>query len=474
MSDYHLIAIGAGTGGLTVTKLVARKGKKVAMIERARPGGDCLWTGCVPTKALVHAAKVFYHAKHGEHLGVIANDLSLDFSAVRKHVIASQHEAGKVDSDEAIAANGVELIRGEARFIDAHTLDVDGRRLTADYIVIATGGEPIAPPIPGLARVGFDTNVEAVEWEALPKSLVVIGGGPIGCEFGQVMNRFGVETTILQSADRLLERDDHAASSLIRALLEREGVAVHTGSMIASVETEGGVKHVRFASGGMERSVLAERILVAAGRKPEVESLHLEAAGIEHNARGIVVDEGMRSSQPHIFAVGDVAGGYQFTHVAEAQARLVANLINKPGRIQKRFQKWSDRVVPRVTYTDPEVASVGLTEEQARERYKGRAKTWYLPLAEVDRAITMGQTDGFFKVITAPGWQRRIPGLSGALGDEIVGACLVGPNAGECLMSLVVAMKARLPIGLVAWNMQAYPTLALGVRQVTGMPFDGR
>jgi pyruvate/2-oxoglutarate dehydrogenase complex dihydrolipoamide dehydrogenase (E3) component len=472
MSDYHLIAIGAGTGGLTVTKLVARRGKRVAMIERARPGGDCLWTGCVPTKSLVHAAKVFYQAKHGERLGIIANDLGLDFAAVRKHVLASQREAGQVESDEAIAANGVDLIRGEARFIDAHTLDIDGRRVTADYFVIATGAEPVAPPIPGLLEAGFDTNVQAVEWESLPKSLVVIGGGPIGCEFGQMMNRFGVETTILQSADRLLERDDIQAALVIRAIMEREGIAVHSGAMISSVERTRGGRLVRFTVGDREQSVVAERILVAAGRKPEIDALNLDAAGVQHNARGIVVDGGMRSSRSHIFAVGDIAGGYQFTHVAEAQARLVANLINKPGRIQKRFQTWSNRVVPRVTYTDPEVASVGLTEKQANERYRGKERVWHLPLAAVDRAITMGQTEGFFKVITAPGWQRRIPGLSGALGDEIAGACLVGPNAGECLMPLVVAMKARLPIGLVAWSMQAYPTLALGVRQVTGMPFD--
>lgn len=183
MPDYDLIAIGGGTGGLTVTKLVARRGKRVAMIERYRPGGDCLFTGCVPTKALIHAAKLIHHARNGARFGVVAGDIRLDFAAVRRHVAEAQEEAGKVESPEAIAANNVELITGEARFIDSHTIEVGGRRLTAEYIVVATGGEPAVPAIPGLAEAGFDTNVQAVAWETLPASLGVIGGGPIGTEF---------------------------------------------------------------------------------------------------------------------------------------------------------------------------------------------------------------------------------------------------------------------------------------------------
>ncbi len=469
MSDYDLIAIGAGTGGLTVTKLVARQGKRVALIERDRPGGDCLWTGCVPTKSLIHSAKLLYHARHGERFGVIAPDARLDFAAVRRHVRAAQEEAGKIDSPDAIAANKVRLIAGEAKFLDPHTIEVAGGRLSAETFVIATGGEPVAPPIPGLAEAGFDTNVEAVAWESLPESLCIIGGGPIGIEFGQMMNRFGVRTTVLQGANRILERDDPEASAVMADLLRSEGLTIHTGVKVLRVEGGMDGKRVVFEAGGREQTIDCERVLVAAGRKPEVESLNLPAAGVRTNERGIVVDESLRSSQPHIFAVGDVAGGYQFTHVAEAQARLVANVL-KSGRFSKRFQKWSDRVVPRVTYTDPEVASVGLTEELARKERKD-VQVWRLPLTEVDRAITMGQTEGFFKVITAKGWQSKLR-ISGLLGDEIVGACLVGPNAGELLMPLCIAMKARLPIGLVAWNMQAYPTMSLGLRQVTGMQFD--
>ena len=453
-----------------MTRLVARSGKKAALIERFRPGGDCLFTGCVPTKSLIHAAKVFYHAKHGAQFGVIAHDLRLDYAAVRRHVAAAQEQAGMVESPAAIAKNGVALITGEARFLDPHTIEVGGRKLSAGTFVIATGGEPAVPDVPGLRAAGFDTNVDLVAWESLPKSLCVIGGGPIGIEFAQMMNRFGVEVTVLQSAGRVLERDDPAASDVVAAVLRREGVTVHTAVRILQVEANGEAKAVVFEADGRQERTECERILVAVGRKPELASLNLAAAGVATNARGVVVDDAMRSSAKHIFAVGDVAGGYQFTHVAEAQARLVANLINKPGFFARRFQKWSDRVVPRVTYTDPEVASVGLTESQAREQRKG-VRAYTLPLHEIDRAVTMGATDGFFKVVTAKGWQSKV-GLASALGDEIVGACLVGPNAGDCLMPLVVAMKARLPVGIVAWNMQAYPTMALGVRQVAGKPFD--
>ncbi|MBE0611437.1 MAG: FAD-dependent oxidoreductase [Dehalococcoidia bacterium] len=197
----------------------------------------------------------------------------------------------------------------------------------------------------------------------------------------------------------------------------------------------------------------------------------MDAAGVAASPRGIRVDAHLRTSQAHIYAVGDVNGGPQFTHVAEDQARTVAGTLANRGGLGSRPAKWSGRVVPRVTYTDPEVAAVGLTEEQARRSRKG-VRAWQVPLTHVDRAITMGQTEGFLKLVTARGWQSRMPGLAKRVGDEIVGACFVGPNAGDLLMPVVMAMRARLPIGLVAWNMQAYPTLSLGVRQVAGLPFE--
>ena len=199
--DYDLIAIGGGTAGLTVTRLVAGRARRVAMVEQDRPGGDCLWTGCVPTKALLHAAKVYWDARHSEHLGV-SGDVTLDYAAVRSHLLEAQEAAGRIETDEAIAATGVMLIRGRARFVDKHTIEVDGRRRTAEKFAIATGSEPSVPPIPGLQEADPETNVEALSWEELPASLCVIGGGPIGLEFAQMMNRFGVAVTLIEALPR--------------------------------------------------------------------------------------------------------------------------------------------------------------------------------------------------------------------------------------------------------------------------------
>ena len=467
MARYHLIVIGGGTAGLTVARLTARNGKKVALVERDRPGGDCLWTGCVPTKALIHAAHLVHGAKNSARFGVMAHDVTVDFDAVRRHVAAAQAAAGAIETPEAIARYGVDLVHGEAKFTDDHTVVVGDERLTADYFVIATGSSPVAPPIPGLHDAGFDTNVEAVAWESVPASLCVIGGGPIGVEFAQAMSRFGAATTLLEAGPRILARDDPDAADVVHRVLTNEGVQVHTGVRILKVERTASGRRVHFEHDGEVQSVDAERLLVATSRRPRIDTLDLASAGVEHSATGVAVDAQLRSSKKHIFAIGDVAGGYQFTHVAEAQGRLAANII--AGR---RFQKWSDRVVPRVTYTSPEVASVGLREDQARKAGSRDVKTWEVPLSSVDRAITMGETEGFLKVITARGWNRLVPGLRGVMGDEVVGACLVAPNAGDLLMPIVMAMRAHLPMGIVAWNMQAYPTLALGIRQVTGLPFD--
>ena len=464
--DYDFVAVGAGTGGLAVSRLVAASGKRVALIERDRPGGDCLYTGCVPTKALIEAAKLLHHARNGRQLGVIAEDARLDFPAARLHLRRSQEITGAVETPEAIANHGVELIAGEAHFADPHTIVVGERRLTAANIVVATGSAPAIPPIPGLAEAGYETNAELVEWEELPASLGVIGGGPIGLEFAQMMNRFGVETTVFEALPQLLPRDEPDAAALIADVLRREGVTACTSAQVVRVEPVVGGRRVVFEHDAAERVVECERLLVAVGRQPRVEGLGLEPAGVEYTRSGIAVDARMRTSQPHIYAVGDCAQGYQFTHVAEDQGRAVANTLNG-----SRSGKWSDRVVPRVTYTDPEVASVGLTVAEARKAHRG-VRVWEVPLAEVDRAVLMGQTEGFIRIVTARGWQRFIPGLSSKVGDEIVGATIVAPHAGDLLMPLVVAMRLRLPIGAVAMNMQPYPTLALGVRQAVGLPFS--
>lgn len=471
MPDFDLVVIGAGTAGLTVAKLSATAGKRVLLVERGELGGDCLWTGCVPTKAIIECARRLHEARHSEAFGVIPADVRFDFQAVRRHVAESQARASEIDSPAFIRSHGIELRRGTAAFVDPFTVSIDGSRVTARNFVLATGGEPTIPPIPGLRESKPDTNVELVAWDTLPRSLAIIGGGPIGVEFAQALARLDVDVTIIEAGDRILEHEEPAAAELIIAILEREGVAIRCGAKVTNVESAGALKTISFiAADGRESSVSAERILVATGRRPELADLNLERANVATTDKGLTVDEMLRTSQPHIFAIGDVAGGYQFTHVAEAQGRLVANILNA-GRIGRRFQKWSDRVVPRVTYTDPEVASVGLTEVQARAQ-RSRVRTWEVPLAEVDRAIVMGRTEGYIKIVTAKGWQRWVPGLAGLAGDEIVGASIVAPHGGDLLMPIVNTMRMRLPVGLLAWNMQAYPTLSLAVRQAAGLPFS--
>lgn len=466
-SRYDLITIGGGTAGLTVSRIVAGGGKKVALIERDRPGGDCLWTGCVPTKALIEVAQRLHDARTGSRFGVSAGEVQFDYAAARLHVAQAQTQAGAIESPEAIARHGIELFRGGARFVDAHTIAFEGGHLTAENIVIVTGSEPSAPPIPGLHEAGYDTNVQVLDWATLPESLCIIGGGPIGIEFAQLMNRLGVHVTVLEGAPHLLPREDAAAAAVIAAMLTGEGVRTFAGVVVERVEQTTAGNRVVFQRDNSEHSIEAEPLLVATGRRPRLEGLRLEAARIALAQGRLQVDDQLRTAQKNVFAVGEVTSKYQLTHVAEAQGRLVGSIL-----LGKRFQKWSDRVIPRVTFTDPEVASVGLSEDEARAANVRGLRVWTLPLSAVDRAITMGRTEGFLKVLTAPGWNRVMPGLRKLMGDEIVGACLVGLHAGELLMPLVMAMRAHLPMGIVAWNMQAYPTLALGVRQVTGQPFD--
>lgn len=469
---YDVVVIGAGTGGLTAARLLAGSGKRVALVEKARPGGDCLWTGCVPTKAMLHAAARYHDAANSAAFGTVADDVRLDFAAVREHIRRSQEAAGKIETPEVIRSWGVTLIEGTALFQDPHTVDVDGQRISGRSFIIATGSRAAVPSIDGLDSVPFDTNTELLEWDSVPGTLVVLGGGAIGVEFSQAMARFGSQVTIVERESRLLGPEEPDASALVESALAGEGITVLTGASGNRVSTnESGSIEVEVEKDDTKRTLVAERLLVATGRRPNTESLGLEAAGVAVSKGAITVDSALRTSQPHIFAVGDVNGGPQFTHVSESQARTVVGSINNQGRRFALPSKWNGRVVPRVTFTDPEVASVGLTEREARKRHRG-VRTWNLPLERVDRAVTMGRTDGFIRIITARGWQNRIPGLASKVGDEIVGACIVAPSAGDLLMPIVVAMRMRLPVGVLAWNMQAYPTLSLGVRQAAGLPFD--
>lgn len=460
MRSFDAVVIGAGSGGLTAARHLALAGKRTAIVEGDRLGGDCLNWGCVPTKTLVATARLRHQIGRAHEFGLLVDDATLDFVAVMERKTAVQAQIGAEERRYYLGEPGVEIIQGMARFVDGHSLRVDEEVLQFEQCIIATGSRAQIPPISGLEEAGYLTNVSILQLDHLPASLAVVGGGPIGCEFAQVFQRFGSRVTLLQRGDRLLPREEPEASVLLAQVFEREGIAVRLGAAVRAVERSGDLRLVHAVMGEQEVTVEAEAVLVAAGRLPNIEALNLEAAGIRTNQRGIVVDAHMRTSAPHIWAIGDVAGGYLFTHVAGEQGRLAA------GRALGKRGKFNARAVPWCTFTDPEVARVGLTEAQARQRYGDRVRVLTWPFSQVDRALTMGESEGFIKIVTAPGWTR------GLAGGEVVGAQIVGPEAGELITEITLLMANRLPLGLLARAIHVYPTLSLGVRQAAGQVWD--
>ncbi len=466
-TTYDVVVIGAGTAGMTAARVTAEAGHKVAMIEEERVGGECLYTGCVPSKALIESAKVFFQMRHAADYGLRADGIAVDFPAVldrKDRIIAA---IAKGENAEVYRNIGIDVIEGQAHFLSAHTLQVGDREIQADDIVIATGSEENVPPIEGLREAGFMTNIEVLQTAyALPRSVVVLGGGPIGCEFAQIFARFGIPTTIVGRNARLLPKEDVEMSAAIKEILIAEGITVMTGTEAKRVTVEGNEKVVVGVRDGAEVTVRAELIIAAAGRKARIGKLHIENAGLEVNTKGIPVTETLQTKVPHIWAAGDCTGLYQFTHVAEYQGRLVGENIGKPGK-KPKAKKADYRVVPWATFTDPEVARVGMTEEEARREYGDKIEVLRWPFDRVDRAITMGETKGFIKVILAPKGITKMLG-----GGQIAGAHIIGPHAGDILHELVVNMQAGAFAGRVAQAIHAYPTLALGVRQAVGQRWD--
>ncbi len=464
---FDVVVIGAGTAGMTAARLTAEAGHKTAMIEAEKVGGECLYTGCVPSKAYIESAKVFHLMRNAANYGLRADGIAVDFPKVVARKDAIIAEIARSENAEVYRRVGVDVIEGQATFVDAHTLRVGDREITGKEIVVATGSEESVPHIPGLKEAGYLTNLEVLQGiTELPKSVVVLGGGPIGCEFAQLFARFCVPTTIIGRNARLLPKEDPEMSAMLRDILVREGVTVHTGAEAKHIEVVGDEKRVTAARGDATFTVTAHAIIVSAGRKPRVASLNLAAAGVEMTGKGVVVNEALQTTVPHIWAAGDVTGLFQFTHVAEYQGRLVADNIGKPGK-KPKHKKADYRVVPWATFTDPEVARVGLTEEEARKEHGDKVEVLRWPFDRVDRALTMGETQGIIKVIIGP---RPITGMAG--GGRILGAHIIGPHAGDILHELVLNMQLDAFSGRVAQAIHAYPTLALGVRQAMGQRWD--
>ena len=434
-----LCVIGAGSAGLSVAAVAAQLGVRTALIERGEMGGECLNTGCVPSKALLAAAHAAHSVRSSGRFGIAAAEPRVDFAAVRRHVHGVIAAIAPHDSVERFEGLGVEVIRTEARFVGPRRLAAGNRTIAARRIVIATGSEPAIPPIPGLDGLPLLTNETIFDLEELPAHLLIIGAGPIGLELAQAFRRLGSAVTVIEAATALPHDDPELAGRLVE-LLKAEGILLHDRAKI--VAAEGTAAGVALTVEGRQHRIEGSHLLVAAGRKPRVKTLDLDKAGIAHGPQGIEVDRRMRTTGRGVFAIGDVvAGGPRFTHAASYQAGIVVRnaLFRLPAKADYTALPW-------VTYTDPELAQVGLTEAQAREQHGDGVAVTRFPLADNDRAQAERTTDGLIKAV--------------ALGNgRILGASILGPRAGELIHLWALAIGQRLKLSHIAGMIAPYPTL---------------
>lgn len=440
---YDLIVIGGGTAGLVSAAGAASLGAKVALAERDRLGGDCLYRGCVPTKTLVKSARVAHLIGRSEEYGIKSSGHEVDFPAVMDRMDRVILRAGEHDDPARFREMGVDVFLGEeASFVSPEEVSVDGRRLGARSVILATGSHSITPPVEGLEDVGYLTHVEALKLRQLPRSLTIIGSGPIGCEFAQIFSRFGSKVDMLSSSPLPLPKEDSEVGEVLKGVLISEGVAFHGGFRAREARVENGEKVITASNDRGEKiEVRAEEILIAAGRAPTAGSLALENAGVELEKSGLKVDEHLRTTARNTYAAGDITGKYLFTHVAEYQGRAALRNALFPVKT-----KADHRVVPWTTFTDPEVARVGLTEQQAREE-NGGVKVYRQEFAGIDRALADGETTGFVKVVTG----RR---------GKILGGHIIGPDAGNLIHEIALAMQMNTPIQALSTMIHVYPTLS--------------
>jgi mercury(II) reductase len=446
---YNLVVIGAGTAGLVTAAGAAGLGAKVALVERHSLGGDCLNVGCVPSKAIIRSARAAFDITDAGRFGIGANgDSNIDFATVMERMRKLRAQISNHDSAARFRDLGVDVFLGEARFSGPDTVEVDGKKLRFKKAVIATGARPINPPAEGLAEAGFLTNETVFSLTERPDRLVVIGGGPIGCELAQAFRRLGSEVDIVGRAQQFLPREDPEAAAILEAAFKNEGINVLLGTDLKRVTTDGAKKLVHVEKDGAEKVLEADQILVGAGRAPNVEGLNLEGVGVEYNKRGVVVDDNLRTTNPRIFAAGDICLNFKFTHTADAAARIVIQNALFWGR-----KKLSALTVPWCTYTDPEIAHVGMYEADA-EKQGIEVDTYMREFKEVDRAIVEGETAGLVKVHVKKGT------------DKIVGATIVARHAGEMISEITLAIVGGVGLGTIAGVIHPYPTQAEAIKQV--------
>ncbi len=458
--DRNVIVIGAGSAGLVAANVAASAGARVTLVEAHRMGGDCLNTGCVPSKALIASAKAAHAARNAARMGIAAGPVTVDFPAVMARIRAAIAAIAPHDSAERYRGLGVEVIQGRARLADPWTVDIalpDGltRRLTARAIILATGAAPVMPDLPGLAEAGALTSETL--WDrlaqrgSLPARLVVLGGGPIGLELAQAMARLGSAVTVVEAAPRLLPQEGERTASLIAGALAADGVTVLTGTRALAAGTEGAARWLEIEAGGTTRRLPCDEILVAVGRKPRIEGLGLDGLGVPISG-SIETNEHLQTTWPHILAAGDVAGPWQFTHAAGHQgAQAALNALF--GDLWR--QKGKLAAMPRVTFTDPQIARMGLGPHEAAKRGLAHDVTRY-PLASLDRAVAEGATEGLVEVVTAKGR------------DRVLGVTIVAPEAGEMLAPFALAMQNGLGLSRMLSTVLPYPTWSEANRNLAG------
>jgi pyruvate/2-oxoglutarate dehydrogenase complex dihydrolipoamide dehydrogenase (E3) component len=448
MADYDLVVLGAGATGLGAARTARKAGRRVALVEAARPGVDCTHFGCVPGKALLETARRVQAARSGPSYGFTAQ-VAVDFPSVMDRVHRVIAEIEQDESPELLARQGIDLLQGWGLVTGPTSIEVEGRRVSFERLVVASGSRALVPPIDGLDAVPYLDNKTVFALRELPEHLLVLGGGPIGVELAQAYRRLGARVTVVEAMDTVLAREEPAARKAVADVLVREGVAIRTGASVVRVDP-GPV--LRLSDG---TSVEGSHLLVAVGRRAATDGIGLESAGVRLD-RGLVVTDRKLKAAPTVWAAGDCTSRLQFTHVGDEQGRLAAK--NAFARRPFGGKEWDDTVVPWVTFTEPEVAHVGLTEQQATQRYGSRARVSTVYDTAGDRARTAGETDGLVKLIAVPG---KVGGM--VLG-KLVGMTVVGPMAGEQIAEGALAMRTGTLVGRLAQTIHAYPTWSLSTR----------
>ena len=437
--EYDLAIVGAGAAGLIAADFAVQLGAKIALLEKGLIGGDCTWTGCVPSKSLIHVATVAHHARVASRYGVQVNPPVVDMKQVREYLRATIQQIYKPTMPEALQKKGMDVLLGATRFLAPHALEVGTQQIIAKKVLICTGATPRIPSLPGLTEVPFFTYKQIFDNDRLPQRMLIIGGGPIGCEIAQAYRRLGSEVTIL--AERLLPAEEPEVSELMRRIFEQEGIQC-LPARAKAVQKDGAAITVQTDAG----DATGDFLFIATGRAPVVQNLALEAANVRFSEHGIQVNDHLQTTASHIYAAGDVIGGPQYSHLAGWQAFQAVRNALLPGN-----NSGSPDALPRITFTAPEVAQIGLTEQKARDRYKHDLQIETFDIGKVDRAVNEDDRLGLLKIIARKS-------------GHIVGASIVGERAGETITEIAVAMRNKLRLSDLAATVHPYPTYSTGIQ----------